>query len=72
LQDDIDFPFGLQYFAQVKLNINSSGQLTAESVHTNGSGDFSHLAETDAFIELPLEQNHFKKGEVYPIWKYNF
>lgn len=71
LQNDIDFQFPLQYFAQVKLKVNESGQLTAESVNTNGSGDFSHLAETDAFIELPLEQNYFKKGEVYKTWKYN-
>jgi molybdopterin molybdotransferase len=72
LQNDIDFPFPLQYFAQVKLSVNPSGQLIAESVNTNGSGDFSHLAETHAFIELPLEKAEFKKGEVYKIWKYNF
>ncbi|WP_261511743.1 molybdopterin molybdotransferase MoeA [Chryseobacterium paludis] len=72
LQNDINFPFSLQYFAQVKLSVNQSGQLIAESVNTNGSGDFSHLAETNAFIELPLEKNAFKKGEVYKIWKYNF
>jgi molybdopterin molybdotransferase len=45
----------LQYFVQVKLGSNQLGQLTAESVNTNGSGDFSHLADTDAFMELPLE-----------------
>jgi len=72
LQNDIDFPFSLQYFAQVKLSVNPSGQLIADSVNTNGSGDFSHLAETDAFIELPLEKTMFKKGEVYKIWRYNF
>ncbi len=72
LQNDIDFPFSLQYFAQVKLSVNPSGQLIVESVNTNGSGDFSHLAETDAFIELPLEKTTFKKGEVYKIWRYNF
>jgi molybdopterin molybdotransferase len=72
LQNDIDFPFPLQYFAQVKLSVNQLGQLTAESVNTNGSGDFSHLADTNAFMELPLEQNNFRKGEVYKIWKYNY
>lgn len=71
LQNDIDFPFALQYFAQVKLGVNELGQITAESVNTNGSGDFSHLADTNAFIELPLKQNSFKKGEVYKVWKYN-
>lgn len=72
LQNDLDFPFPLQYFAQVKLSVNSSGQVIAESVNTNGSGDFSHLSETDAFIELPLEKTEFRKGEVYKVWKYNF
>lgn len=71
LQNNIEVPFPLQYFVQVKLGTNQLGQLTAESVQTNGSGDFSHLADTDAFMELPLEQNSFKKGEVYRIWKYN-
>jgi len=71
LQNDIDFLPSLQYFAQVKLHVNSEGMLTAEIVDTNGSGDFSHLADTEAFIELPLEQNSFRKGEVYKIWKYN-
>ncbi|WP_089733846.1 molybdopterin molybdotransferase MoeA [Chryseobacterium jejuense] len=71
LQNDIEVPFALQYFVQVKLGTNQLGQLTAESVHTNGSGDFSHLADTNAFMELPLEQNSFKKGEVYRVWKYN-
>lgn len=71
LQNDIEVPFALQYFVQVKLSTNQMGQLTAESVNTNGSGDFSHLADTNAFMELPLEQNSFKKGEVYRIWKYN-
>lgn len=71
LQNDIDFLPSLQYFAQVKLYVNSKGMLTAEIVDTNGSGDFSHLADTEAFIELPLEQNSFRKGEVYKIWKYN-
>lgn len=71
LQNDIDVSFPLQYFVQVKLSINPLGQLIAESVNTNGSGDFSHLADTNAFMELPLEQNSFKKGEVYKIWRYN-
>lgn len=71
LQNDIEVPFSLQYFVQVKLATNQLGQLTAESVHTNGSGDFSHLADTNAFMELPLEQNTFKNGEVYRVWKYN-
>ncbi|MFB2119543.1 molybdopterin molybdotransferase MoeA [Parapedobacter sp. 2B3] len=71
LQHDMDFPYPLQYFAQVKLAINHQGVLTARAVETNGSGDFSNLIHTDAFMELPLERNTFKKGEVYKVWPYN-
>ncbi|GGE15342.1 molybdopterin molybdotransferase MoeA [Sphingobacterium cellulitidis] len=72
LQNDIDFSPSLQYFAQVKLRINEVGLLTAESVHSNGSGDYSHLAETNAFIELPMECHSFKKGEIHKVWIYNY
>ena len=72
LQNDIDFSPSLQYFAQVKLRVNELGQLTAESVHSNGSGDFSHLAETNAFMELPMEYHSFKKGEIHKVWIYNY
>ncbi len=72
LQNDIDFSPSLQYFAQVKLRINEVGLLTAESVHSNGSGDYSHLAETNAFMELPMECHSFKKGEIHKVWIYNY
>ncbi|MGE8429751.1 MAG: molybdopterin molybdotransferase MoeA [Sphingobacterium sp.] len=71
LQQNISFPPALQYFAQVKLGVSQQGQWKAEPVNTNGSGDFSHLTDTDAFIELPLEKDIFRQGEVYKIWKYN-
>lgn len=70
LQNDIHFPYALQYFAQVKLTVNDDGQWLATPVDTNGSGDFSNLIYTDAFMELPLEKSEFKKGEVYKVWRY--
>ncbi|MCD2421404.1 molybdopterin molybdotransferase MoeA [Niabella pedocola] len=70
LQNDIYFPHSLQFFVQVKLEMNDRGMLTALAAETNGSGDFSNLVYTDAFMELPLEKNEFKKGEVYPVWRY--
>lgn len=71
LQGDIIFEPALQFFQQVKLEISSEGVLVATPVNTNGSGDFSHLAETNAFIELPLDQNTFRKGEIFKVWRYN-
>ena len=42
----------------------------ATPVEGNGSGDFANLLDTDAFMELPLEQNNFTKGEVFRIWPF--
>jgi molybdopterin molybdotransferase len=68
LNENFIFKPSLQYFLQVKLQINKSGQLLATPVAGNGSGDFINLLHTDAFMELPLGKNEFKKGEVFPVW----
>jgi len=60
----------LSYFVQVKLRIGENGKLLAMPDEGNGSGDFANLADTDAFMELPLEQSNFKQGEVYRVWPY--
>ena len=70
LNDDFIFKPTLQYFLQVKLYINEKGELLANPVEGNGSGDFTNLLQADAFMELPLERNEFKKGEVFPIWAF--
>jgi molybdopterin molybdotransferase len=71
LNKDLTFNPQLSYFLQVKLNFNEQAQLLANPIEGNGSGDFANLADTDAFMELPLNKNEFKKGEVYPIWSFN-
>ncbi|MDQ6845900.1 MAG: molybdopterin molybdotransferase MoeA [Bacteroidota bacterium] len=70
LNEDFTFKPSLQYFLQVKLFINEKGELSATPVEGNGSGDFANLLQTDAFMELPLERNNFKKGEVFRIWTF--
>lgn len=72
LQNDIHFSHPLQFFAQVKLGVNNQGQLVAEYIESNGSGDFSNLVYTHAFMELPMDKNEFKKGDVYKVWQYDF
>jgi len=67
---DFIFQPPLQYFLQVKLNSNENGTLMATPIEGNGSGDFANLADTDAFMELPLERNEFKQGEVFKIWTF--
>jgi len=71
LAEDFTFEPALQYFLQVKLSFNKDAKLTATPLAGNGSGDFANLADTDAFMELPLEQNEFKAGEVYRVWRFD-
>ena len=70
LNKDFTFTPQLQYFLQVKLNFNEQGSLMATPIEGNGSGDFANLADTDAFMELPLERNEFKAGEVFKVIKF--
>ncbi|TFF39594.1 molybdopterin molybdotransferase MoeA [Mucilaginibacter psychrotolerans] len=70
LARDFNFTPPLQYFLQVTLNFNQNAQLIATPVEGNGSGDFANLADTDAFIELPLEHSEFKTGEIFRVWKF--
>ena len=70
LNEDFSFKIPLQYFLQVKLNINEKGRLIATPQEGNGSGDFANLLASDAFMELPLEQDNFTKGEVFRIWPF--
>ncbi|MBS1522966.1 MAG: molybdopterin molybdotransferase MoeA [Bacteroidetes bacterium] len=60
----------LQYFLQVKLRFSDKGQIIAEAIEGNGSGDFANLADTDAFIELPKGRDEFKHGEVFRVWPF--
>jgi len=70
LSNRLSFYFPLKYFLQVKLHYNEYCQLMATPVEGNGSGDFANLADTDAFMELPLERNEFKRGEVFRVWPF--
>ncbi len=70
LNNDVVFTPALQYFMQVFLHISAEGKLLAEPFSGNGSGDFANLTSANAFMELPLNQNEFKRGEVYPIWPF--
>jgi molybdopterin molybdotransferase len=71
LDHDVHFQPDLKYFLQVKLNLNHEGRLFAHPIEGNGSGDFANLADTNAFMELPLGKHHFKKGEVYKVYPFN-
>ena len=71
LDQDITFMPPLTYFLQVKLTYTELGVLSARPIEGNGSGDFANLADTDAFMKLPMERNEFKKGEVYEVIRFD-
>jgi molybdopterin molybdotransferase len=70
LDQDFTFKPDLQYFLQVQLEFNNKGQILAKPLEGNGSGDFANLADTDAFMELPMQKSEFKKDEVFRIWPF--
>jgi molybdopterin molybdotransferase len=70
LDHEVTFTAPLQYFLQVRLSTNKYGQLVAKPVEGNGSGDFSNLLRSNAFMELPADQDEFLKGEVYRVWPF--
>lgn len=67
LTEDIHFPKELTFFVHVALSYEQ-GTVKAKSLRGNGSGDLVSLSKADGFIELPADQSHFKKGEVYRVY----
>lgn len=70
LEKPIRFEPNLTYFLQVKLRNGADARLWAMPIEGHGSGDFSGLADADAFLELPMERTAFSEGEVFPVWKF--
>ena len=54
----------------VKLKNDDWGRTSAEPKPTNGSGDFTALAGTEGFVELPPGPNTFPKGFVAPFFRW--
>lgn len=67
LGEDFHFRPGLTFFLQVKIE-NRQGTLFAIPVPGKGSGDLANLVYADGFLELPAENNEFRKGTAYPVW----
>ena len=66
LGEDYSFAPKLTYFLQVKIQ-NENGKLIAYPFSGGGSGDFANLKDVDGFLELPLDQSKFQKGESFPL-----
>jgi molybdopterin molybdotransferase len=65
LGTDFSFANPLTCFLQVSVSYEG-GKLTAFPAPGGGSGDFANLNKVSGFLELPLEKNDFKAGDVYP------
>jgi len=60
----------LAFYMPVKLKSDDWGRTSAEPCPTNGSGDFTALAGTDGFIELPPGPDTFPKGFVACFYRW--
>jgi molybdopterin molybdotransferase len=60
----------LTFFLPVKLQGDEWGRPWATPRPTNGSGDFTALAGTDGFVELPAGPNEFAKGFVTSFYRW--
>ena len=70
LSEDVTFTPELTYFLPVRLEQNENAETIATPVKGHGSGDLANLADTDAFLELPRGKELFRKGDVFPIYKF--
>ncbi len=66
----VEVKAALAYYLPVKLHTDDWGRTSAEPCPTNGSGDFTALAGTDGFIELPPGPNTFPKGFVARFFRW--
>jgi molybdopterin molybdotransferase len=66
----VDVKAPLTFYMPVTLRSDEWGRTSAEPRPTNGSGDFTALAGTDGFVELPPGPNTFPKGFVAPFFRW--
>lgn len=65
LDEEIIFKKDLTFFVPVKLSYTKEGMLRAKPLNIKNSGEFTALAGSDGFLELPNEQSVFKAGQAF-------
>lgn len=60
----------LTFFMPVRVEVDDWGRSWAIPCPTNGSGDFTSLAGTDGFVELPPGPNKYPKGFVTRLYRW--
>lgn len=71
LDKDVFFKPDLTYFVPVKTYFQD-GKLMATPFEGSGSADFANLTDCDGFVELPADNQVFKKGEVFEFVRFRF
>jgi molybdopterin molybdotransferase len=67
LNQDFSIKTSFTYFLQVASKIDDHGTFLATPVMGGGSGDHANLLNSNAFLELPANTYHFKKGQVFNL-----
>lgn len=67
LKNDHSFKPDLDLFLPVKLE-NTEGELVAEAMPGNGSGDFLNLSHADGFLWMQRGQKPFTAGQLFPYF----
>jgi molybdopterin molybdotransferase len=68
LAEEVVFKKELTYFLPAKIEFHPDGTLWARPLKIKNSGEFTALAESDGFIELPAESSVFGVGEAFAFW----
>jgi len=68
LSEEIIFKKDLTYFVPVKIESAIDGRLWAHPFKMKNSGEFTALAGSDGFIELPAEKSVFASGSAYAFY----
>ena len=71
LDKDVFFKPDLTYFVPIKTYFQD-GKLMATPFEGSGSADFANLTDCDGFVELPADNQVFKKGEVFEFIRFRF
>ena len=68
LGEEIIFSKELTYFVPVKIEYREDGTFWAMPLKVKNSGEFTALAGSDGFIELPPGKSVFSNGEAFAFW----
>ena len=68
LTEEVIFKKDLTYFLPAKISFSDDGVLHASPLKIKNSGEFTALAGSDGFIELPAEKSIFAQGEAFAFW----